>query len=408
MNTNPEMTFGAADALGLFSKYRVLLIVTTLFSVVFCTAAAYILPNKYKAHFVVAVDPKYFQSPLTREFIPEVSDPVELKAEAAALLWQTLTPDFLDALGQKYGLYQPSSSAFKIPAVIGSALSKLKTFAESHGLYQPDKKVHNTGAAQESLLTHIDISNVDGMTFKVEFSYTDPDVTYQAVQDIYTQMVRSVLDVRTSSLVAVRDAIRKRLQLLAFSVSASSSSPSDDPHSISNPEIAREELADVRNQIRSLSAQYTEEHPLLRELRSRERTLSQSVRASSGNRSRSSVQQENPVIGGESQEDVSDMSKDLLRKMNYLNIALESDKGHPSEYIAVLEAPLYPLPPIVPRKILFALAGVLLGLFGSLFVAAVREYFERSTLHAEALARQLSIPLLGQLPPVDWKKWSGH
>jgi capsular polysaccharide biosynthesis protein len=50
-----------------------------------------------------------------------------------------------------------------------------------------------------------------------------------------------------------------------------------------------------------------------------------------------------------------------------------------------------------------ALWGLGMGLAGSLFLAAIREYFERSALHAGAVAHQLGVSVLGELPALPWK-----
>ena len=92
------------------------------------------------------------------------------------------------------------------------------------------------------------------------------------------------------------------------------------------------------------------------------------------------------------------MYGDLTKKLNYLDIAIDSDQRHSSDYFAMLETPLYPAAPLWPKKGLLALWGFALGLCGSLFIVALKEYFERSTLHADTVAHHLGLPLLGHLP----------
>jgi O-antigen ligase len=84
--------------------------------------------------------------------------------------------------------------------------------------------------------------------------------------------------------------------------------------------------------------------------------------------------------------------------LDYLNIALESDKAQQEDFFSAQVPPIYPKAPLWPKKSLFALWGLAGGLFGSLFLAAVRNYFDRSVLHADGLADRLGIPLLGGLP----------
>ena len=65
-----ESTFNAADAFGLLSKYRRLIILGTTLGVTLFLAAALTLPKKYKSHFTLTIYAKYFQNPLIRDFIP--------------------------------------------------------------------------------------------------------------------------------------------------------------------------------------------------------------------------------------------------------------------------------------------------------------------------------------------------
>ena len=169
------------------------------------------------------------------------------------------------------------------------------------------------------------------------------------------------------------------------------------------PETVEDELAGVRRQLRVLTTQDTEEHPLVRQLRARERILVS--RLGSLRTSGDGARRERTSAAAGSSEGARDIYSDLTKKWNYLNIAVDSDREHQSDYFATLETPLYPSAPLWPKKSLFALWGFALGLFGSLFMAALRENFDRSALHVRALAQQLRLPLLGELPLVPSK---GH
>jgi capsular polysaccharide biosynthesis protein len=91
-----------------------------------------------------------------------------------------------------------------------------------------------------------------------------------------------------------------------------------------------------------------------------------------------------------------------MKKMNYLNIALEADRSHSGDDVTIVETPLYPDSPLWPKKGLLALWGFALGFMGSLSIAAMLEYFNRTTLRAVVLAERLGVPLLGALPVIPW------
>src|SRR5258706_16005516 len=105
MSPHPDSTLSIQDFSGLFSKFRGFIIVSTILSTALFTAAAFKLPKKYKAHFVLTIYSKYFQSPLIGDFVPELSESIEIRSQRESLIRQILTPDFLDALGTKYGIY---------------------------------------------------------------------------------------------------------------------------------------------------------------------------------------------------------------------------------------------------------------------------------------------------------------
>ena len=108
-------------------------------------------------------------------------------------------------------------------------------------------------------------------------------------------------------------------------------------------------------------------------MRDRERTLVNRLAnlSAAGSVAQKAYRVKAPGSGG-SGETTIDIYGDLSKKLNYLNIAIDSDRQHQNDYFAVLETPLYPSAPLWPKKGLFAVWGLCLGLFGSLFVAAIR------------------------------------
>ena len=95
---------------------------------------------------------------------------------------------------------------------------------------------------------------------------------------------------------------------------------------------------------------------------------------------------------------------DLTRKLNYLSIGIDSDNQTQGDYFATLESPVYPIQPAWPKSGLIIAWGFIMGFFGSIFIAAIREYFDRSTLHANAIALRLGVPMLGTLPRFPGQK----
>ena len=400
MTDLPETTLTVQDLPRLVSKYWRSMAAGALIGLSLFMAASFILPPKYKVNFILTIDPRYFQSPLVGEFIPGLGGSGEMRSQGESLLRQALTPEFLDSVGQKYEIY----SFLKIQSTTPSLYRQIRRLVKSAlvrcGLMeQPLESSYELALERQKLISHIDIFNESGTSYSVGYISSNPDVSFHVTQDIYAQLIHSLLDMRTRNLVNIRDAIIRRLDSLTGNLPATVSAPSIS--GASEPPMASEQLRQVRSQIRALSSQFTEEHPTMQDLRKKERILE--TRLGSGEERglpNEPAGLRRPAAEGDASREV---YSDLTRKLNYLKIAIDSDQERQGDYFSLLQAPLYPAAPIWPKKPLFAIWGLALGLFIALFSAALREYFDRSALRAESIARHLQVPLLGSLPAFSWK-----
>ncbi len=378
-----EPTLHLQDVSHLFSKYWLTILIAGVLGTVLGLTAANYVPKKYKAHFVLTIYSKYFQSPLIGDFVPGLSESAEMRSQRESLIRQILTSEFLDTLGHRYHMYDSAKP--------NRWLVWLNSLGQTLGLFEQVREESMLSAQRESLRKRIEIYSINNTTFNVGFLYSDPDVTLKVTRDIYAQVVQSLLDVRTRIIGNVRNAIQSRLGSLT---PRAASRPGPAP---TESQFLRDELSEVRGELRKLTSEYTEEHPLVLQLRDRERVLANRLGAASRSVGAGTAPVERPESTG-SGEPGRDMYGDLLKKLNYLDIAIDTDRRHQSDYFAVLETPLYPVAPLWPKKGLLALWGFALGFFGALFVVALKEYFDRSTLHSDAIAHQLGVPLLGELP----------
>jgi hypothetical protein len=399
MKTIPEPTLNVTEAFGLVTKYRRLIMTSTVLSMMLFVAASFAMPKRFKCHFSLTIYAKYFQNPLIRDFIPEVSDTAEMKAQRESLIRQALTPDFLDKLGEQYGIYHPKRGQAALLESVRHVAAPLKVLVLQAGFFRPAKGAYDIPVAREALLARIQVLDLNNTTFNVSFIYSDPDVTLNVTREIYAQVVRTVLEAHLNNLVNIRDAIHARLESLAFNMSSS-----PDPRASLRPGIVKEELDDVRNQIRALSTQFTEDHPAIKALRNRERILNGWQGEGAENTAQPSSGQDSNLLGGGSQEAMKDIYDDLTKKLNYLNIAQEADQSQQGDYLATFESPMYPEAPLWPKKGLMLLWGFTLGFVGSLSIAALKEYLERTTFRASAVAEHLGLPLLGHIPVVPWSE----
>lgn len=372
----------------LLSKHRRLLMVGTLLGGLVAGMGSHFIPRRYKSHFVLTIYSKYFQSPLIGDFVPSSGDFSDSRALRESLIRQALTPELLDALGQKYGIYVAPKTGGGAPASPVKRLSRsLKHLLAKLDIIQPSNPESLLSNERQNMLGRVEIFSLNNTTFNVGFSYSNPRVAFSVAQELHGEILKSLVDARTNMLLRVRDAIHRRLATI--STSASSPSRSGDGASL------RQQLKAVRDELRSLTVTYTESHPLVQQLREKEKALARSIASNSAARIPASGA---PLPEGDGSSTLHDISGDLAKKLNYLDIAIDSDSEHQGDYFATLEPPLFPTSPSGPGPALFLIGGLAFGCICAGFIAAIREYFHRSAVRSSTVARRLGVPVLGELP----------
>jgi capsular polysaccharide biosynthesis protein len=397
MNNTVQVPMQSADIFGILTRYRRLIITGTLLTAAAFLAAAIVMPKRYKSSFTLTIYSSYFQNPLIRDFTSEIFDGSEMKAQRESLIRQAISPEFVDSLGVKYGIY-----ARQTPGLLQRFLGFM---GKKYGVYLTTRQLKVRSDERKALLERIEVIGVGPSTFQIAFNYPNADIAYKAVNDIYAQVTRSLLDVRRNNLGAIHSAMEKRLESLSVrlpsldKVPGAAAAPAATVDRSATPPMVDEELAEVRSQLRVLTSRYTDEHPLVKELRAREQSLmalgGNTVASTGGNR-------EKPLAIRIPQDAAEDIYRELTKKLNYLNVAMDSDQAHASDFIGTLETPLYPTSPLWPRKSLFLLWGLGAGLLGSLMLAALLEYFDRAALRPTLLSQELNVPVVGEMPLIRW------
>ena len=83
---------------------------------------------------------------------------------------------------------------------------------------------------------------------------------------------------------------------------------------------------------------------------------------------------------------------DLLRKLNYLNIALEMENAETPYYFAVVKSPELPTAPIWPRRPLIMVWSFFLSLLAAVALTFGRELFARSASPERGRAAEAAGP----------------
>src|SRR5436190_2038059 len=101
-----EQTLQLQDVIAIIKRN----IWSVLITVVLCGcigfAIASILPKRYKAKAVLDIPSSYFHNPLVSDLISDITDPSELNSQRMALLRLALSDEYLDSLGERFGLFQ--------------------------------------------------------------------------------------------------------------------------------------------------------------------------------------------------------------------------------------------------------------------------------------------------------------
>ncbi len=353
------------DIFAIGKRYRRLILVNVTVAVTVFVALAYILPPKFKSIGTLTIYSKYFQNPLVKDFIPELSDGIELRAQRENLIRQSFSDEYLEELGKKYHLLK----------------------------YGPNTPEHLT--EMEELRKDIEIFPVQATTFNVGFTNRDRVVTYNVAKDAIKRVVDTLLNERRQTIVKARDSIQRRVEGISLSAPGRA-----DPMAAARPDVLRKEYLQLQEQVAALENQYTPQHPKVMKLRERMNLLQSWMRKSAP--SRENFSDKPLLIDGEQKTVTKEVYDDLLKKLNYLNVLLDMDQDITSEYVSILTPPNRPISAVWPNKPMFLFWGLLTGLLASAIVILATEYYERTAPTARDFANELSLPYFGNLPRVPW------
>ena len=105
MTPRPQSPLDVQEIPWLITKHQRLLISGMVAGGLLFAFASVQLPRRYKAHFVLTIYTKYFQSPMVGDVVGALGEFSEARSQRESLIRQTLSPEYLDALGAKYNIY---------------------------------------------------------------------------------------------------------------------------------------------------------------------------------------------------------------------------------------------------------------------------------------------------------------
>jgi hypothetical protein len=304
-----------------------------------------------------------------KDFLPELYDTTELKAQRENLIRQSFSEEFLESLGNRYKLFKSAPGS-------GERLTEM-----------------------EDLRKRIETYSTQSTTFTVAFTYNDKVKTFEIEKEMVNRVVDTLFGERRNTITKIRDSIQRRIEAISLNT-GSGGTGNPDPMASARPELLQKELVQLQEQARALQNQYTNQHPKVSKLLERISLIESWLAKTDAGKTRS---YDKPMLtDGQPRAVTKEVYEDLLKKLNYLNIIIDMDQERANDYVAILSPPSRPTSPIWPNKAVFLLWGLLSGLIASAMIIMLTEYFERTAPSVREFARDLDLQYLGALPRVPW------
>lgn len=314
----------------LMKKYSLqILAIIGLFVGVALTAAFTIKP-RYKVISVISISPSYFQNSLMREFLSEVYDPSELRSQRMSIMSAALDKKFLDEI-----------------AVLDGVDITNETSAQ---------------AAERRMITlsTIEIISTQASDFQISVISHDRQKAMALNQKIIENIKVVLKEKRMNMLTNLRSAVAAQIETM---------SPSIDIPVSHEAQLSR--MENIQLQIADLKERFSNQHPQVVAL---EKQLL-AYKKMAGRKLNPSDSIENYSIKDNSTGKVNfnTVYDDLIRKLRYINIVMAADASPQPSYFSIVRSPEWPLGAIWPKKTLFLIWSLLLGILTSLIYVAFAE-----------------------------------
>ncbi|MBS1986263.1 MAG: hypothetical protein JST16_19040 [Bdellovibrionales bacterium] len=348
----------------IYARRKLILALVTISTAAFIVAS-YFMPKRYKSTFSMNISSQYFHNPLVQDFVPDITDPSELKFQREALIRKAFTDEFID----------------KIAGLMG-------------GYKNPEGDIRRT-REREDLFRSIEVISLGPTSFQVAYLTSTPAQALSTSQATLDQIIRTLTNEKIVALKNVRDAIRERLDTLNLG----DTSATTDPRVSSRVDTVEREALRLQSEIDTLTLRYSDQHPEVVALQGKLKTLKAWLRPNAANTNGKKAALADDMISARAKGMGSEAYEDLVRKFNLLNVAIElNTRGDLGATVVVLQPPRLPQTPFYPNKSLFAVWGVLAGLLLSAAVMFLEETLQGTRRTPAQLAELLRTPLLGQIP----------
>jgi capsular polysaccharide biosynthesis protein len=354
------------DLIKTIDSYKKSIILIVVLSVAFCFQLTFWIEKQYTAMFEINVYSKYFQNPLISGVIPDVFNLPEMRFAIDSMVKEAISDDYIDQLGRKYNLY--------------SGTKDQREMAKERQLLRDRFNYFSTG----------------GQSYQISFSHSDPFIAKEIAEKTLTTVKDHIVGKRIKTIELVKEVMIKKLN--SFNASQKfTEKGSEKALASKSPEVLKEELVKIETSISALSKQYSANHPIMLNLKQRQKTITNWLKEFDVSKVDSTV--DLPMSVSHNKVITEQLSSKFYAKYHDFNIALEIEKKSLQNYIGIIKSPQLPTAPIWPKKRLFASLGFILGLVVAFIYVFIREIVVPSRDEKLAIeAEKLNTMILGVMP----------
>lgn len=360
------------DLLKIINNYRNKIALICLLSVAFCFQLTFWIEKQFTSTFEINVYSKYFQNPLISGVIPDVYNIPEMRFAIDSMVKEAISDEFIDGLGVKYKLYSDTTD---------------------------DRE---RAKERQFLRDRLSYFSTGGQSYQISFSHSDPYIAKEISEKILTQVKDHIVNKRIKTIELVKEVMIKKLN--SFNASQKfTQKGSEKALASKSPDVLKEELVKVNTSLEALSKQYSQTHPIMKNLKQRQKTITSWLQEFDLSKVDNNV---DLPIGMTHDKLISEqLSSKFYAKYHDFNIALEIEKKSLQNYIGIIKTPQLPTAPVWPKKRLFASLGFILGLVISFIYVFVSQIIVPSRDEQLALeAEKLGTFVLGAIPKMTNEK----
>jgi capsular polysaccharide biosynthesis protein len=218
------------------------------------------------------------------------------------------------------------------------------------------------------------------IAFTLNFDYEDPALAMGVANAFLTSILTEDANTRTSNAAETTQFLDREVKRLAIAhdaviaqLQAAKQRPPDPEQAQSEETKAQlKDLADAEASLTQASAIYSDEYPIVKNLRKKIVALKHSIAATAATRQSQpaadkSVVADVNVVALERQEaDLDKSLEDANRKLNTARLGESMERGQQGERLEVIEQPSLPQKPVRPQRLKwYAVAFALAGMIGA-------------------------------------------